>query len=201
MPIDTAIFGQWLDSRPIIVALAGPNGAGKSTFYDSFLTNIGLRFVNADVLSLSLQLDPYVAAELANSIRNQLIDRHESFIFETVFSDPAGEKLEFLKKAEDEGYTVVLIFIGIDGVAISDQRVSMRVASGGHDVPREKLRQRFSRTMENVRRALNELKNVMVFDHSDLAAGYRAVLLRQEGEIVWKSRNVPRWLKPLLRKG
>ena len=173
---------------------------GKSTFYDSFLGNIGLRFVNADVLSLSLQLDPYVAAELANSIRNQLVDRGESFIFETVFSDPTGEKLGFLKKAEAEGYTVVLIFIGVDSPSISDERVSLRVASGGHDVPHEKVRQRFVRTMENLKRALEGLHNVMVIDHSELEAGYRVVLLRKNGKIVWKSRTIPRWLKPLLPK-
>lgn len=197
-PLDATFFGPWLEARPIIVALAGPNGAGKTTFYDSFLANIGLRFVNADVLALSFELDPYAATGLANSLREQLVDRCESFIFETVFSDPAGEKLAFLKSAEAAGYTVILIFIGLEEAAISDERVAMRVAGGGHDVPREKLTQRFSRTMENLRRALVEIRNVMVIDHSDLEAGYRVILLRKDGINMWLNRPVPKWLKPLL---
>lgn len=201
MLLNAAFFGPWLESRPIIVALAGPNGAGKSTFYDSFLANVGLRFVNADILSLSLQLDPYAAAGLADSIRNQLVDRRESFIFETVFSDPAGDKLAFLKAAEAAGYAVALIFIGLENAGLSDERVAMRVAGGGHDVPRQKLSQRFPRTMENLKRALIELSNVIVIDHSDLEIGYRVVLLREKGASTWMSRRIPKWLKPLLPPG
>ena len=87
------------DKRPIIVALAGPNGAGKTTFYDSHLRHAALRFINADVLARELGLDPYVAADLANSLRRDFVKRGESFIFETVFSDPVGDKLAFLKEA------------------------------------------------------------------------------------------------------
>jgi predicted ATPase len=36
---------EFLDRRPIVVALAGSNGAGKSTFYEAFLVDSGLRFV------------------------------------------------------------------------------------------------------------------------------------------------------------
>ena len=195
---DAEFIGPWLEARPIIVALAGPNGAGKTTFYDSFLANLGLRFVNADVLSLSFELDPYAAAGLANSLREQLVNRRESFIFETVFSDPGGEKLAFLKRAEGLGYTVILIFIGLQDAAISDERVAMRVASGGHDVPRQKLNDRFVRTMNNLKRALIQLENAMVIDHSDLAQGYRVVMLRKSGADLWVSRSIPEWLKPLL---
>jgi dephospho-CoA kinase len=48
---------ELLDRRPIVVALAGSNGAGKSTFYEAFLADSGLRFLNADVLSASLNVN------------------------------------------------------------------------------------------------------------------------------------------------
>ncbi len=122
-----------------MIAIAGPNGAGKTTLYRSHLEPSGLRFVNADVLADRLRIDAYRAAEAADAIRRMLVDSGESFIFETVFSDPAGDKLEFLIEAERRGYTVVLFFVGVDSAATSDERVSMRVEKGGHDVPREKL--------------------------------------------------------------
>jgi len=46
---------EFLDKRPIVIALAGSNDAGKSTFYESFLADAGLRFINADVLSASFK--------------------------------------------------------------------------------------------------------------------------------------------------
>src|SRR5215469_5458738 len=102
-----------LDRRPIVVALAGPNGAGKTTFYYAHLQPAGLRFVNADILARELNLDPYVAADLASSLRQELVNQRESFVFETVFSDPVGDKLSFLKRIAEIGYTVLLCFIGV----------------------------------------------------------------------------------------
>ncbi len=69
---------DFLDKRPIIVALAGSNGAGKSTFYESHLADVGLRFINADELSASLGLSPYEAAELATAVRRELVNQRES---------------------------------------------------------------------------------------------------------------------------
>jgi predicted ABC-type ATPase len=186
-----------LDRRPIVLAVAGPNGAGKSTFYGAHLHSCGLCSVNADDLARRLELDPYKAAEAANRIREQLLKQRESFVFETVFSDPVGEKLRFLKDAEGSGYTVVLFFIGVDTAEASEERVAMRVAKGGHDVPRDKIMSRYARVMENLRRALTELANVRVFDNSNLLAPYRLVAVKEEGTLSLVS-PVPRWLRPLL---
>jgi predicted ABC-type ATPase len=189
-----------LDRRPIVVALAGPNGAGKSTFFEAHLAASGLYFVNADVLALSLGMDPYEAAELADTIRRQLVERRESFIFETVFSDPVGEELRFLKDTERAGYTVVLVFIGLSSPEISDQRVAMRASSGGHDVPRKKLMERFPRTMKNLKRALVELPNVWVYDHSDLEQGYSLVAKLEDGKTIELKKPTPKWLQSALPK-
>ena len=190
-----------LDRRPIVVALAGPNGAGKSTFFEAYLAKTGLYFVNADVLALALGMNPYAAASLADTLRRQLLERRESFIFETVFSDPVGDKLEFLREAERAGYTVVLIFIGLSTPEISDERVAMRASSGGHDVPKKKLVERFPRTMMNLKRALVELSYVWVYDHSDLEHGYRLVATKVDGQGIDLSKPTPKWLRALLPKG
>ena len=100
-----------LDARPILIAVAGPNGAGKTTFFHAHLQPAGLRFVNADVLAGELELDAYAAARAADLLRRELIRQRESFVFETVFSDPKGDKLQFLQDAARERYTVVLCFV------------------------------------------------------------------------------------------
>lgn len=164
------------------MALSGPNGAGKTTFYRTYLRPSGLRFVNADVVARELGVDPYKAAKLAEGLRLQLIEQGESFIFETVFSDPVGHKLAFLKDAERCGYTVVLFFIGLDGPETCNERVAMRVLKGGDDVPAEKLLERYPRVMSNLKRALVELSNVRVYDNSDLRRPYRLVATMENGD-------------------
>lgn len=183
-----------LNRRPIIVALAGANGAGKSTFYHAHLKAAGLRFVNADVLSRELKNGPYEAAKMADSLRRELVTQRESFVFETVFSDPAGDKLAFLKDAATAGYTVILCFIGISGPEVSEQRVAMRVSQGGHDVPTDKLETRYPRILANLRNALREVPHVWIFDNDDLRHPYRLVAIYEAGKSVRLNKPIPRWL-------
>jgi predicted ABC-type ATPase len=191
-------LGDVVGQNPVVVAIAGPNGAGKSTFYEAHLKDAGLHFVNADTLALSLGMDAYVAAAVADKIRRDFVEQRQSFIFETVFSDPVGDKLEFLKAAERAGFAVLLIFIGIASPELSNTRVAMRSASGGHDVPRDKLNERYPRTMRNLKRSLSELQNVLVYDHSDLDAGYRLVATRENLGPVQVHKPTPAWLRKLL---
>jgi predicted ABC-type ATPase len=192
-----AALRPWLDARPVLVAIAGPNGAGKTTFYRAHVEPAGLRFVNADVLSLDLTIDPYEAARIAQEVRGTLVASRESFAFETVLSDPAGEKVAFLQRATAGGYAVVLCFIGISGPEVSEQRVAMRVSQGGHDVPSAKLSSRFPRTMANLARAVAALPHVLVFDNDDLAVPFRFVAEFEAGRVVGAVEPLPQWLGSL----
>jgi predicted ABC-type ATPase len=185
-------FAQF-DKRPIIVALAGPNGAGKTTFYYSHLKPAGLHFVNVDILAQELCLEPYAAARLADTLRHELVKREESFVFETVFSDPKGDELEFLKAAGASGYTVILCYIGLATLAISEERISMRVSQGGHDVPTEKLESRFPRILANLKAAIRKLPHVLIYDNSDLRRPFRLRVVFESGERLERSHDLPRW--------
>ena len=185
-----------LDRRPIIVAIAGPNGAGKTTFFHAHLAPSGLRFVNADVLAAELATNPCHAARLADALRRALVARRESFVFETVFSDPVGERIGFLEEAVRCGYVVVLCYIGLSSPDQSVERVAMRVSQGGHDVPDEKLRSRFPRTLDNLRSSIARLPHVLIYDNSDLNAPYRPVAAFHYGRQSQLLESVPEWLQP-----
>lgn len=187
-----------LNQRPVVVALAGPNGAGKSTFYGAHLKATGLPLVNADVLASELGVDAYRAAELAGALREKLLEQQESFVFETVFSDPVGEKIGFLQRAAGAGYNVILCFIGIADPAMSEERVAMRVTQGGHDVPAEKLATRFPRTLENLRKSIRTLPHVLVFDNSDLSDPYRQIAIFHNGEADFLSKSLPAWMREII---
>lgn len=186
------------ERRPLLVAIAGPNGAGKTTFHEVFLADLGLAFVNADSLARDLGVDENEAARMANAMRRTLRSQGESFVFETVFSDPVGDKLGFLKQAAAEGYAVVLCFIGLSGAVEAEQRVAMRVSQGGHDVATEKLTERYPRILENLRRAIRELPDVRVFDNDDLARPYRLVAVFEDGRLARSNEPLPAWLSPLI---
>jgi len=140
-----------------------------------------------------LDLDAYSAAEVAAAIRKQLIQKRESFVFETVFSDPAGEKVLQRKTAQELGYLVVLCFIGIPAAETSEERVAMRVSQGGHDVPNEKLIARFPRVLDNLKRAIHDLAHVLVFDNSDLSHPYRLIAAYREGALIQAAHPMPDW--------
>lgn len=189
---------HWLHERPIVVAIAGPNGAGKTTFYETYIRPAGLPCVNADVLSGALGLDPYVAAGIAGVIRRELVNAGVSFAFETVFSDPVGDKRQFLKDTAAAGYTVVLCFIGLASAALSSQRVDMRISQGGHGVPLDKLRARYPRTLANLKQSIHQLPHVLVYDNSDLAQPMRQVAAFDGGQMTFTAQSIPKWLAQLL---
>jgi predicted ABC-type ATPase len=187
-----------LNQRPTIVALCGSNGAGKTTFYHAYLQPAGFRLINADVLKAELGMDAYDAAKLAELLRRRLLADGQSFVFETVFSDPVGDKLAFLQEAVNAGYRVVVCFIRIASPETSDQRVSMRVSQGGHDVAPDKLLTRFPRTLANLKAAIHTLPSVLVFDNEDLSHPFQRVAVFENGKPIYLAKPSPRWLVRLI---
>lgn len=188
--------------QPILIVLAGPNGAGKSTFYDRHLATRGMPFVNADRIALEQfgTTDPLRApdaARIADEVRRQLVAGRRSFVFETVLSDPVGDKVAFFRVARDAGYFVEAHFIGLSSAAVSAARVSHRVALGGHDVPDDKIAARFPRTLENLARLLDAADRVTIYDNSETARPHRPVAMLENGALVALAEPLPRWLEPV----
>ncbi len=60
--------------------LTGGNGAGKSTFYAHYLSQYGIKFVNADLIARAMDTEQpdrlsYEAATLATEMRESMIAR------------------------------------------------------------------------------------------------------------------------------
>ncbi|WP_430451283.1 zeta toxin family protein [Rhodopirellula europaea] len=183
------------DKVPTLIVLAGSNGAGKSTFYETHLASFGWPFVNADALSKDLGIDAYAAAEVARQQRCDLIRQRTSFVFETVLSDPVGEKIGFLEECSQDGFNVILAFVAIRDAEMSIQRVGMRVSQGGHAVPMEKLRARHSRTLANLKRVIRRLPQVRIYDNSDLSKPYEHVATFLNGQPQFGLGMLSDWLQ------
>ncbi len=182
---------------PRLIFLAGPNGAGKSTFFETFLATSGLPFVNADRIAAALGIPEIEAAAAADAARAQLLADRASFVTETVFSDPVGAKLQFLRDAIAVGCHVTLYYIAVSHPQLSGARVSQRVRAGGHDVPPERLERRFRQSLDNLRQALTFVPEVHVFDNSSSTIPYRLVLSVRAGALEYISIPFPAWLEPI----
>ena len=189
-----------------MIFLAGPNGAGKSTFFETYLADLGLPFVNADRVARVLRsAEPEASPEAidrrgfleAENLRTAFVEAGLSFCTETVFSDPAGAKMGFLEQAGRRGFTVFLVFIGLQSAMLSVARVGQRVREGGHDVPDDKLHARFPRTLANLRAALPLADAAFVFDNSSAETPYRIVAVYTRGTLVSRHPPLPAWTNGL----
>lgn len=168
--------------KPQLIMLAGPNGAGKSTFFRTYLAELGLPFLNADILAAETGLDSYAAAAQVAEIRRILIGKRTGFITETVLSDPIGAKVGDLASAADAGFDVHLIYIGIADAEQSAERVQTRVKAGGHDVPLGKIMARYQRTLDNLERAITRLPRVTIYDNGSFDRPYRLLAEFRHGQ-------------------
>jgi predicted ABC-type ATPase len=183
-------------TAPQLVVLAGPNGAGKSTFYDVFLAESPLPFLNADLFAAETGVDSFEAARILDATRERMIEDRLGFITETVFSDPYRAKLEMLRKAVDAGFEVTLIYIGVANAELSARRVDQRIASGGHDVPRDRIASRFERSLDNLAEAIKLVPTVELYDNSSAEEPYRLVATFKAGLPTSRMRGaVPRWAR------
>lgn len=184
---------------PQLIVLAGPDGAGKSTFYDVFLAGSPLPFLNAALLAAETGVDSLEAARILDATRDQMIEERAGFITETVFSDPHGAKLGMLRKAVDAGYDATLIYIGVASAVLSGRRVDQRIATGGHDVPRDRIAPRFARSLVNLREAIAFVPTVHLYDNSSVEDPYRPVATFTAGTLTSRPPGVlPRWARGIV---
>jgi predicted ABC-type ATPase len=76
-------------------------------------------------------------------------------------------KLEVLVRARQAGFFILVYFVGIEDPQINVERVALRVAQGGHDVPLERIRPRWVRSMNQAAAAILLADQAYVFDNSD----------------------------------
>ena len=150
------------DRRPKLLVFAGPNGSGKSTVTKS--DQIVGEYVNADRIKAIKGCSDLEAAQEAERLREYLLKLRMDFTFETVLSTPRN--LLLLQRAHEAGYYIRVIFILTNDSSINVQRVAERVSKGGHDVPEEKIRSRYTRSLENLKELYKITDDLLVYDNS-----------------------------------
>ncbi len=137
----------------------------------------------------------YWASVLADFIRHKLLQTQRSFTFETVMSSP--DKVNFLHKAQQAGYRTYLYFVATEDADINVSRVQHRVAMGGHPVPEEKIRQRYTRSLALLADAVTYANRAYIFDNSGTERLWVAEVTEGQ-EIEMKTDQMPAWFKTAL---
>ena len=152
-----------------IIIIAGPNGAGKTTFAKSFLPKEAhtFRFINADLIAAGLApFNPesisFKAARLMLEELDECTKAGESFSFETTLS--GNHYLQRIHAWKDLGYTVKLWFIKLSSPELAISRVAERVAQGGHNIPEEIIRRRYSAGLQNLSNYQKAVKSWVLLD-------------------------------------
>ncbi len=162
------------DERPFVVIIAGPNGSGKSSLTRQLQAqghDFG-EYINPDDIAAGLfgSYDERVrqAQAIADARRAEAIVARRSFSFETVFSHPS--KLDVLDQARRAGFEITLFFIAVDDPSINIERVKTRVSLGGHDVPADRISNRYRRTMTLLPEMLTRVDRAWILDNTVRAA-------------------------------
>ena len=184
--------------------LTGGNGAGKSTFYRTRLAPLGMPFINADMIAKELFPDSpeahsYLAAQIAEEKRNELLLAGHTFCFETVFSHPS--KVDFVARAKALGYQVILVLIHLDNVGLNKARISQRIEEGGHSVPDQKVEERIPRVLKWVKAAAPLCDQLRALDNTSASKPFKAVFTVRNGDLKGADVHIdplPEWVEEFL---
>lgn len=146
----------------MILVFAGPNGSGKSTITQYF-DKVGT-YTNADDIVAATGMSNEEAAVFSDKKRYESIEAKEDFTFETVLS--SHYKLDILRKAKDNGYFIKCIFVLTNDPMINVSRVETRVASGGHNVGKDKIISRYYKSLANLKQLIEICDILHVYDNT-----------------------------------
>jgi predicted ABC-type ATPase len=174
----------------------------------------GVEYFNPDEAAQRIQsANPHIPITQANSqawhegrrLLERAIEERLDFAFETTLGGNTFTAL--LERALSRGIEVRIWYAGLASPELHIARVQARVEHGGHDIPEERIRERYTQSRFNLIRLLPELTELLLYDNSedaDLDAGKppkpKLLLHFIKGKIValCNLAGVPRWAKPIV---
>ena len=135
--------------------ISGCNGAGKTTASYTILPEMldCNEFVNADEIAKGLSpFNPNKVAIKAGRLMltriDELLESGVDFAFETTLS--TRSYVNTVKKAQEKGYFVTVLYFWLNTPELAVERVKIRVEEGGHDIPEITIRRRYDLGISNM---------------------------------------------------
>lgn len=166
--------------------LAGANGSGKSTISRVLLPDQGLVYVNPDDIAKELNPESPAASKIEagkEALRriNAFLDAGESFAIESTLSGLVYVKV--LKKARELGYSTLIAYAFVDSPDVCIARIQARVRAGGHFIPPEDVRRRYSRSKRNFLETYSGLVDEWMLYYNGGAVGQLVAECGSDGRV------------------
>ena len=108
-------------------------------------------------------------------------------------------------EAAQKGIQVQIFYCGLSSVDLHIDRVRERVSNGGHDIPEEKIRERYISSIHNMMTLLPICYQVDVSDNSTPMTHNKPSIKKlfrvKAGKIKIFEHDMPTWAKPLAATG
>ena len=174
----------------------------------------GVRYFNPDEAAQKiLDAKPGISITDANSaawyegirLLKRAIDEGLDYAFETTLG---GRTItQMLEQALLKGAEVHMWYVGLATPELHVARVKVRVSRGGHDIPEERIRERYDSSRYNLVRLLPRLTELWLYDNSKeadpvlgVAPEPKLILHLQAGQIIemCDPTGVPAWAKSIV---
>ena len=196
-----------IQKSPTLCIVAGPNGSGKTTTTIQLLQNewgMDSIYINPDDIAQRVFGDwnspeaVLKAAELATQQRYECLKNKQDFVFETVLS--SAEKVEFIKKAKENGFFIRFFFVCTSDPTINTARIAHRFMEGGHEVPISKIISRYYKSITNAKHILSIVDRAYIYDNSIENQTPQLLYRTTFGEIQKRYVEViPEWARTLVK--
>ncbi len=150
--------------------LAGPNGSGKSSVYSKLKQTKDFHwgiFVNAD------EMEKLFRENGGLDVRQYGVDDFPWEVFKREYQP---------------------FYVATSSPDINIGRVAARVRNGGHNVPANKIRSRYVRSLNNLRDAVRLSDRAYIFDNSTSAYKWIAEYDARTGDLALRADEVPTWV-------
>lgn len=186
---------------PTYTIFAGVNGAGKTSIYKSIYYNENKeeKRINTDEMVARIgswkdnNLQMKCAREAVKLIKYYIINGI-SFNQETTLSGKSI--IKNIKFAKENGFYIVMNYIGVENPEVAKERVKIRVSKGGHGIPDKDIERRYYDSLKNLDAAIHICDEVNIYDNTEVL---REVIYLKNGKTIWKDNKTPNWLNSNLK--
>ena len=158
------------ETVPLSVFLIGTNGCGKSSLRNylnlsDIQTNIDPDMLNRLYKSKYPANYQTLAAKQALKMYAEALHNEFNLCLESTLAGKGT--MQRIIEAKKKGHYTVGYFIGLNSVELNIERIANRVAGGGHFIPDEIVRRRYSESVSNLIQIKDQFNLLHVIDNSE----------------------------------
>jgi predicted ABC-type ATPase len=190
------------ETTATMFVFAGNNGSGKSTIRNLIVDRLGVSVnIDPDALARKINLghpekSKVSAGKEAIRIARECIRNKWDFTVETTLA--GGNVVRQMRDAKEQGFEIIMFYVGLGDVRLNIERVAMRVKNGGHHIETEDIVRRNVTSMNNLLSHLELIDQLIVIDNSKADGEF--ILEADKSGIKYYLNELPEWAQIIDRQ-